>query len=49
MSASDRLFASVHDQLAELIAKTPDPVAHRATATALLHHKIPGASWTGLS
>lgn len=42
-----KLFARIHDQLAELIAKTDDPVAHRATAVALLHHKVPGVSWTG--
>jgi GAF domain-containing protein len=47
VSASNRLFASISDQLAELLFKTTDPVAHRATAAALLHHKVPGASWTG--
>jgi len=40
-------YQRVRDQLAELISKTRDPVAHRATATALLHHKVPGVSWTG--
>jgi GAF domain-containing protein len=40
-------FQRIADQLAELIAKTDDPAAHRSTATALLHHKIPGVSWTG--
>ncbi len=40
-------YARVREQLAELIAKTPDPLAHRATAAALLHHKLPGVSWTG--
>ncbi len=40
-------YLRVRDQLAELIAKTDDPLAHRATAAALLHHKITGASWTG--
>ena len=47
MRASARLFASISDQLADLVAETADPVAHRATAVALLHHKVPGASWTG--
>ena len=42
-----KLFNRIHDQLAELIAKTDDPAAHRATAAALLHHKVPGVSWTG--
>jgi len=40
-------FRRIADQLAELIDKTDDPAAHRATAAALLHHKIPGVSWTG--
>ncbi|MCP4898806.1 MAG: GAF domain-containing protein [bacterium] len=49
MKDSQRLaqFERVCDQLAGLIAKTNDPVAHRATAVALLHHKIPKVSWTG--
>lgn len=40
-------WARILVQLAELCAKTSDPIAHRATAAALLHHKVPGASWTG--
>jgi L-methionine (R)-S-oxide reductase len=40
-------FQRIHDQLAEHMAKTNDPMAHRATAAALLHHKVPGVSWTG--
>ncbi len=40
-------YRRIADQLAELIAKIDDPAAHRATATALLHHKTPGVSWTG--
>jgi len=35
------------DQLAGLIGEVRDPLARRATAVALLHHKIPGVSWTG--
>jgi GAF domain-containing protein len=42
-----KLFRRLEDQLGELISKTDDPVAHRATAAALLHHKVPGVSWTG--
>jgi GAF domain-containing protein len=40
-------YKRIVDQLEELIAKTDVPEAHRATAAALLHHKIPGVSWTG--
>jgi len=45
--ARKRRFARIRDQLAELMRKTDDPIAHRATAAALLHHKVPGVSWTG--
>ena len=40
-------YERMRDQIAELIAKTDDPVAHRATAASILHHKVPGVSWTG--
>ncbi|NOZ78744.1 MAG: GAF domain-containing protein [Acidobacteria bacterium] len=40
-------FQRIRDQLARLIRTVPDPIARRATAAALLHHKIPGVSWTG--
>lgn len=40
-------FERIAAQLEELIRATPDPVAHRATAAALLHHKVPRVSWTG--
>ena len=40
-------YRRIADQLEELIAKTDDRAAHCATAVALLHHKIPGVSWTG--
>ena len=43
---SDR-WRRIHDQLVPLLAKTDDPVALRATVAAVLHHKVPGASWTG--
>lgn len=45
-SRRDR-FLRIADQLSELLAKTDDPAAHRATTAAILHHKIPGVSWTG--
>jgi GAF domain-containing protein len=41
------LFKRLTTQILDLIAKTDDPVSHRATAVALLHHKVPGVSWTG--
>jgi len=40
-------YRRIAAQLEELISKTDDPAAHRATAAALLHHKVPGVSWTG--
>jgi GAF domain-containing protein len=40
-------FKRIVEQLEELIAKTDDRAAHCATAAALLHHKVPGVSWTG--
>ncbi len=40
-------YRRIVGQLDELIAKTDDRTAHCATAAALLHHKIPGVSWTG--
>jgi len=45
--AKRRRFERIRTQLEDLIAKTDDPMARRATAVALLHHKVPGASWTG--
>jgi len=42
-----KLFERLTKQILGLIAKTDDPVAHRATVVALLHHKMPGVSWTG--
>lgn len=41
------LFERLTRQILGLIAKTADPLAHRSTAVALLHHKVPGVSWTG--
>jgi L-methionine (R)-S-oxide reductase len=40
-------YARITAQLLELIEKTADPIARMATAVALLHHKMPGYSWTG--
>lgn len=40
-------YERIREQIAELIETTDDPVAHRATAAAILHHKVPGVSWTG--
>ena len=42
-----RRFERLRDQLAELAEKIRDPLAIRATAAALLHHKVPSVSWTG--
>lgn len=40
-------FERIRDQLEKLFAETGEPVARRATAAALLHHKIASVSWTG--
>jgi len=40
-------YERIREQIADLVSKTDDPVAHRATAAAVLHHKVPGVSWTG--
>lgn len=40
-------FQRILGQLEELISNSGDPLAWRATAVALLHHKVPGVSWTG--
>ncbi|MGD8439674.1 MAG: GAF domain-containing protein [Holophagae bacterium] len=42
-----KLFGRLEHQIMELIANTDDEVAQRATSVALLHHKVPGVSWTG--
>jgi L-methionine (R)-S-oxide reductase len=46
-SARRARYERLREQITELIEKTDDPVAHRATAAAVLHHKVPGVSWTG--
>lgn len=40
-------YQRIATQLEELLAKSNDRTAHCATAAALLHHKVPGVSWTG--
>jgi GAF domain-containing protein len=45
--ARRKRYERIRGQIAELLAKTDDPAAHRATAAAVLHHKVPGVSWTG--
>ena len=45
-SLADR-YARIARQLAELFAKTADPVARMATTAAVLHHKMPHYFWTG--
>ncbi len=49
MSDQKRLerYRRIAEQLAELLSKCDDRTAHCATAAALLHHKVPGVSWTG--
>jgi len=40
-------LARLRDQLDQLTREVRDPLAIRATAVALLHHKVPSVSWTG--
>ncbi len=40
-------YDRVNDQLTELFTKTEDPMARMATASALLHYKMPHYFWTG--
>ncbi len=49
MSAHTKLarYARMADQIAELIEPVREPIARRATAVAVLHHKLTGVSWTG--
>jgi L-methionine (R)-S-oxide reductase len=46
-AARRQRYERIREQIADLIAATDDPMAHRATAAAVLHHKVPGVSWTG--
>ena len=45
--ALDGRWQRILEQLRELVSKSGDPIAWRATTVALLHHKVPGVSWTG--
>jgi L-methionine (R)-S-oxide reductase len=40
-------YQRIREQIAELIEATSSPIAHRATAAAILQAKIPKVSWTG--
>ncbi len=40
-------YERIANQLAPLFAKTEDPLARMASASALLHHKMPHFFWTG--
>ena len=40
-------YARIRKQLTELLPQTQEPLTHRATVAAVLHHKIPKVSWTG--
>jgi len=40
-------YRAMRDQIAELVRKTDDATSRRATAVAILHHKLRAASWTG--
>ncbi|MDX2436808.1 MAG: GAF domain-containing protein [Acidobacteriota bacterium] len=39
-------YQRIVEQLEELLGKSSDRTARCATAAALLHHKVPGVSWT---
>jgi len=40
-------YERIHEQLQDLIDKSPDLVAAMATVCAVLHHKMPHHVWTG--
>ena len=40
-------YERIAEQLEELLKKSSDRTAQCATTAALLHHKVPGVSWTG--
>jgi len=40
-------YERIVEQLEELLTKCDDRTAQCATTAALLHHKVPGVSWTG--
>lgn len=45
--AKEKRYQRIAQQLEELFVKAEDPIARMATLAALLHHKMPGFSWTG--
>jgi len=46
-SAKQALYADMHRAVAELLDGLADPVAAMASCAAVLHERIPAASWTG--
>ncbi|MCS7182902.1 MAG: GAF domain-containing protein [Thermoanaerobaculum sp.] len=46
-SSKAQRYQRIQQQLDEYFVKTRDPIARMATAAALVHHKMPGFSWTG--
>jgi L-methionine (R)-S-oxide reductase len=42
-----RRYERIYQQLVDLCASVPSPLARMATAVALLHHKLPHFLWTG--
>jgi GAF domain-containing protein len=40
-------YERIKRQLEELLGEVNDPIARMATVVAVLHHKLPGFSWTG--
>ena len=40
-------YQRIVEQLEALLVKSNDRTAHCATVAAVLHHKVPGVSWTG--
>jgi len=40
-------YRRIRDQARELVTALPGPISRMSTLAALLHHKMPGFSWTG--
>lgn len=40
-------YERIYEQIHDLVQKTDDPAARMATASAILHHKMPHFFWTG--
>ncbi len=47
LTSKVKRYQRISQQLEELFSQTQDPIARMATLAALLHHKMPGFSWTG--